>query len=862
MTTCGCADRRDAGAGLGGEFAAGDARHYAPDTALEPCHLEIRMAFDLPRKTARGTVVTTLVVRRAGARTVTFDAVDLRDVAVEDPDGAPLQWSYDGARLSVTWADAADVGRRRRVAVTYAAVDPLDGMRFSVPDDAYPDRPLWVATDHETERARYSLPCIDHPTVRVPLDLHLTAATDFTILANGALVVEDDHGDGTKTAHWRLEDPAPSYLTCLAIGDFVRVEGGTWSGRPIAFFAPRGTPPEDLERSFGTTEAMLGWLSEKLGTPYPYPKYFQFSVPGIGGAMENISLVSWDYAWVLDATAFEERGWLVELVNLHEMAHSWFGDLITCRDFAHVWLKESWATYLESCWLEARSTVDAFHFQLIEEEAAYLGEADGRYMRPIVTREFDSSWDMFDQHLYPGGAVRLHMLRRTMGDDAFWAGVREYVATFARRTVETSDFRRTLEKHGGLSLARFFDQWFHSPGYPKLKASMRHSREDGMLTLTIEQTQVDKKAGVGLFDVALPIALQTADGEWIRRRVELSEARHEVVVAMAAKPKQVVFDPDMEVLFTLDFDPGLDVLGAELTSAPTVRGRVSAARRLGKAGGRRQVRALVDAYPGEPFWGVRVEIARALAASGSAEAVAALADIVRRERHPRATYQVIAQAGKFRDVGVARALNDRVAEGLPYLAHGNALKGLGKQRGDAHLDVIAAGAEPDVNWRVRREAMTALAATRSAAALPHIERRLAYGADMPRVRASAVAALAECSRWQEEPARRAAIERIVDLGRDPSMAVRLAVPGGLQRLRARDSVGALEALIPRLAAQNGARVRRAIKALRRSGKKGGGLEKLTKQVEELTAENRKLRERLGKVEARVLGDEELSPRGG
>jgi len=855
MTDCGCADRREAGGGLSREFAAGDARHYAPDTALEPCHLEIRMAFDLPAKTARGTVTTTVVVRRAGARTVTFDAVDLRDVSVVDPDGAPLGWTYDGARLEVTWAEAAELGRRRRVAVSYAAVDPLDGMRFSVPDDAHPDRPLWVATDHETERARYWLPCIDHPTVRVPLDFHLTAPSDLTILANGALVLEDDHGDGTKTAHWRLEDPAPSYLTCLAIGDLVRVDGGAWSGRPIAFFAPRGTDPADLDRSFGTTEAMLGWLSEKLGTPYPYPKYFQFAVPGIGGAMENISLVSWDAAWVLDETAFLERGWLVELVNLHEMAHSWFGDLITCRDFAHVWLKESWATYLESCWLEARSSVDEFQSQLIDEEAAYLSEADGRYMRPIVTREFDSSWDMFDQHLYPGGAVRLHMLRKTMGDDAFWAGVREYVATFARRTVETSDFRRTLEKHGGLSLGRFFDQWFHSPGYPKLKASMRHSREDGLLTLTIEQTQVDKKKRVGLFDLDMPVAIQTADGEWIRRRVALSEARHEVVVALAAKPKQVVFDPDMEVLFTLDFDPGLDVLTAELTGAPTVRGRVSAARRLGKAGGRRQVRVLVDAYGAEPFWGVRVAIARALGAAGSAEAVAALADIVGTERHPRAGYLVIQEAGKFRDAGVASALQARIDEGLPYLAHGHALRGLGRQRGDAHLGTLAAGASADVDWRVRQEAMHALSATRSAAALPTIEEHLPYGSDVPRVRAAAVLALAECARWQEEPVRRAAVERIVDLGRDPTMGVRLAVPGALQRLGARDALPALEALIPRVAAQNEARVRRAMKALRRSGRKGTEVEKLTKRVEELGTENRKLRERLDKLEARVLGDE-------
>ena len=856
MVQCGCADRRDSQAMQAAGFSGGTTRHYAPDTALEPCHLGIVLAFDLPAKTARGTVTTTVLGRRAGARTIEFNAVGLQEVQVVDPDGAALAWDYDGERLSVTWDEPVEVGRRRRVAVTYAAVNPLDGMRFSIPDEQHPDRPLWVATDHETERARYWLPCIDHPTVRVPLDFYLTAPSELTILANGALVVEEDHGDGTKTAHWRLEDPAPAYLTCMAIGDFERVDGGSWNGRPIAFFAPRGTPPEDLARSFDTTQAMLGWLSEKLGTPYPYPKYFQFAVPGIGGAMENISLVSWDAAWVMDKTAFLERGWLVELVNLHEMAHSWFGDLVTCRDFAHVWLKESWATYLESCWLEARSSVDEFHFQLIEEETAYLGEANGRYMRPIVTRAFDSSWDMYDQHLYPGGAVRLHMLRKMMGDDAFWAGVRDYVATFARRTAETADFRRTLEKQGGVSLARFFDQWLHSPGYPKLKASMSHSREDGQLTLTVEQTQVDKKKKVGLFDLTMPVAIQTADGDWISRRWTLSGARHDLVIPLAAKPKQVVFDPDMEVLFTLDFDSGLDVLTTELTTAPTVRGRISAARRLGKGGNASYVNALVDAYAKESFWGVRVEIAKALAAAGSAEAVAALAHIAATEDHPRATYMVLGKAGRFRDAEIAAALRARVAAGLPYLAHGAALKGLGNQRGDAHLDLLAEGAGDGVSWRVRRETMSALASTRSAAALPIIGDHLAYGSDETLVRSTATVAFAECARWQDEATREAAIDRVVDQGRDPMIGVRLAVPGALQRLRARRALPELEALIPRVTGQDEPRVRRAMAAIRGSGKSGQGVEKLTKRVDDLTTQNRKLRERLDKLEARISPPEE------
>ena len=109
---------------------------------------------------------------------------------------------------------------------------------------------------------------------------------------------------------------------------------------------------EHLERSFRRTADMLRWLPEKLGTPFPYPKYFQIALPFVGGAMENISLVTWDDRFVLDAELERDERQLLDVINVHEMAHTWFGDLVVCRDFAHAWLKESWATYMEACWLE------------------------------------------------------------------------------------------------------------------------------------------------------------------------------------------------------------------------------------------------------------------------------------------------------------------------------------------------------------------------------------------------------------------------------------------------------------------------------------------------------------------------------
>ena len=176
--------------------------------------------------------------------------------------------------------------------------------------------------------------------------------------------------------------------------------------------------------------------------------------------MENISLVSWNDRVIQDETLALEAKYRADLINLHEMAHSYFGDAIVCRDFAHTWLKESWAVYMEQCWLEDTTTREERDYRYFEALHAYLREADNRYKRPIVTRHFKSSWEIFDAHTYPGGACRLHTLRKEIGDEVFWTAVRDYLQRYYGKVVETEHFRMVLEEHSGRSLGQFFDQWF------------------------------------------------------------------------------------------------------------------------------------------------------------------------------------------------------------------------------------------------------------------------------------------------------------------------------------------------------------------------------------------------------------------
>ena len=842
------------------DFAPPDVEpHHGPDLTLEPTHLDLDARIDLDGARLEGTVTHTVVARTEGATELTLNAVDLDIESVTDADGHALDWSYDDAEVAITWSEPVPRGETRRVAITYSVERPLTGLTFSTPSEAHPDAGRWAATDHETERARHWLPCLDHISVRTTLDLRIRASSELSILANGLLVAREDHDDGTATAHWRLEQPCPAYLLCVAVGDFVRVEGGDVGGREIAFFAPTRFGAEPLERSFGPTAAMMEWMQQRLRTPFPYPKYFQFAVPGIGGAMENISLVSWDSVFLADERLQEEWGWLIDLINLHEMAHSYFGDAVVCRDFSHTWLKESWATYMESVWLGDTQGDDALAFQIHEERVAYFEESDKRYARPIVTRSFASSWDMYDRHLYPGGAVRLHMLRRMLGEDDFWAAVATYLQTYDGKLAETDDFRRVLEDQSGRTLTGFFDQWLRSPGYPKLEAKLKHRASRGEAELTIEQTQVDADKGIGLFDLPLTVAIEQADGEWVRRTVSISGPRHVLVLPMKSRPKQVVLDPDGDLVFGLTFSPGSDLLRRQLSDGPTLSSRLQAAVLLGKRVNPRNARALLDAFRDAGHWGLQVVIARSLGDSGTQAAAGALVELLDEASDVRVLAEIATACGKIREPAIAEALVRFLGrDDLPHRAAWAALGALGGQRAHrgANLELLVEHAS-STDWGAwaRRGAIVGLGAHRSADAQRELARHLRYGAGGARVRSGAAMALAQAARFGDADQRRTALEALADLTRDPVYAVRLGAVQALATLGESGGHDAIEKAIPSFAGQDEPRVRRAATRLRASAKTSTPTAKLEKQLEELRDRLRKVSGRLDRLEAKSRAEE-------
>jgi aminopeptidase N len=419
------------------------------------------------------------------------------------------------------------------------------------------------------------------------------------------------------------------------------------SSVPVHYYVPPDKR-EHAARSFGETPRMIELFGRLTGVAYPWARYSQVVVSDfIFGGMENTTATTMYEHVLLDARAALDVT-SCDLVA-HELAHQWFGDYVTCRDWSHAWLNEGFATFFEHVEREDRLGLDEYEWGVRADLDAYLGEAASRYTRAIVCRDYQGPIDLFDRHLYEKGGLVLHMLRRELGDDLFWRGLRRYLEDNAYGIVETNDLLRALEAVSGRSLERFFDQWVFRPGHPELKVKI--SWDDGLLAVTAKQTQ---KAGeTAVFAYELEIEVADEAGKLRRHKKSVTLAQDTLVVALPERPAWVAFDPDMRVCAPVTLEAPADFLKKQLEGGKTARVRWTAAEALGRRDDLPSIRALARVLANEnEAWMVRSEAARSLGKIRGEDAFRTLSEQAR----TRKNYGAHCSRGSFKSDKAAKLL--------------------------------------------------------------------------------------------------------------------------------------------------------------------------------------------------------------
>ncbi len=413
-------------------------------------HYTLDLVFD-PEAARLGAVATIEATALADLDTVNLDFTDLTVSAVF-VDGAAAGFTAADEELTIAPAAPLIAGEGFVIDVEYS------GTPQSTESAAIPFGIGWqtVGNQHyvaaEPDAAHSWFPANDHPLDKATYTFRINVPEGVVAAANGTLV--DRLTDlGRVIWVWELDSPMASYLATVVIGDFEIVEdpaAAEAAGVPIRHVLPVGTTVADwpgLERQ----GEMLAFLAELFG-PYPFDNYGIAIVDGLGAALENQTLSLFDSNLARSAY-FED-------VLIHELAHQWFGNSVSLGQWSDIWLNEGFASYAEWLWIENERGRDQMEQLIATERDSYDGAG-------LTAPGVPPAFDLFNRSVYRVGAMTLHALRLTVGDQAFFEILRTYAMTFTDQSATTPDFIAVAESIAGVALDDLFEAWLIEPKVPE-----------------------------------------------------------------------------------------------------------------------------------------------------------------------------------------------------------------------------------------------------------------------------------------------------------------------------------------------------------------------------------------------------------
>ncbi len=459
------------------------------------------------------------------------------------------------------------------------AINDDKGLYFINPkgENKYKMPQIW--TQGETQSNSAWFPTIDSPNSKMMQEIFITVEDKYTTLSNGVLADSKKDDFGLRTDHWVLDLPHAPYLAMMAVGEFKKVVDQPWNGKEVSYYVEKEYEPY-AKAIFGDTREMMEFYSNRLGVPYAWPKYAQVVARDyVSGAMENTSATLHGDFMVYQTPREMVDGKKGNSVIAHELFHQWFGDLVTCESWSNLPLNESFATYGEYLWEEYKNGRDAADYHSFKSREGYLAsekEVD------LVRFDYEDREDMFDAFSYNKGGQVLHMLRKAVGDDAFFASLKKYLETNKFKSAEIHNLRLAVEEVSGRDMNWFFNQWFLNKGRPKLKISTAFHAENNLLELTVEQNQDLKK--FPLYTLPLEVDVYV-DGAPERSHINITEAKQTFSIITSGKPLLVNFDAERQLLCDLDYIKSSKEYVFQYRNAPLFGDRQEALKKLDPASG-------------------------------------------------------------------------------------------------------------------------------------------------------------------------------------------------------------------------------------------------------------------------------------
>jgi hypothetical protein len=287
--------------------------------------------------------------------------------------------------------------------------------------------------------------------------------------------------------------------------------------------------PELAKRYLQTAQQYLDEYSTLLGD-YPYAKF---------ATVESFWETGWGMpSFTLLGSRVMRLPFILNSSFPHEILHNWWGNgvYVDARD-------GNWSEGLTAYLADQRIK------QQMGEGAEYRRTALQNYATFVDDNadfplsNFRSRHDETTQAIgYSKSLMLFHMLRRQLGDEKFFTGLKHFYQDYRFRPASFGDLLTTL----GADTA-FRQRWIEGKGAPRLSISQHTLKPVGsgfQLALTLAQG-----TGNTPFTLDIPANIEFADGKHPvqHETLHMTQENQSFTLNLPAQPARLVLDPEFDV---------------------------------------------------------------------------------------------------------------------------------------------------------------------------------------------------------------------------------------------------------------------------------------------------------------------------
>ncbi|WP_413758388.1 M1 family metallopeptidase [Streptomyces sp. MMBL 11-3] len=409
------------------------------------------------RPAQRKLVGKAVVTARADRDLSAFD-LDLKGMEVQsvEVDGKPARFNRSGDHeLVVRPREDLDEGASFTTVVRYAGSPEVVTDPDGSEEGWLPTADGALALGEPTGSMTW-FPGNHHPGDKATYDITVSVPEGLRAVSNGELR-EERVRDGRAVFAWHVGEPMASYVATVAVGRFTvhRSEGDGKGGVPVyTAVDPREAAGGD--EVLGRIPEIVEWGTRTFGA-YPFSS--------AGAIVEREKDAG--YALETQNRPVFPGAPSVELL-VHELAHQWYGNSVTPRSWRDMWLNEGFATYAEWLWGEEHGGDSAQEvFDLLYEGEYFDDKADDDAVWAFPPARPPDAAQISDSPVYERGAMVLHRIRQTVGDEAFRGILRGWATAHRHGTADTADFTAFVEaKAPDADFSEIWDDWLYGEGKP------------------------------------------------------------------------------------------------------------------------------------------------------------------------------------------------------------------------------------------------------------------------------------------------------------------------------------------------------------------------------------------------------------